>query len=122
MRCSSCDFDNREGAKFCNECGAPLALRCASCGAENQAGAKFCNECGTALTKGEKRKRGKGEDNPESRVQKISNSQTLDARSQTLDAVAERRQLTVMFCDLVDSTALSAQLDPEDYRAVVQRY
>ena len=35
---------------------------------------------------------------------------------------AERRQLTVMFCDLVGSTALSAQLDPEDYRAVVQRY
>src|SRR5262245_53559578 len=31
----------------------------------------------------------------------------------------ERRQLTVMFCDLVGSTALSAQLDPEDYRAVV---
>ena len=35
---------------------------------------------------------------------------------------AVRRQLTVMFCDLVGPTALSAQLDPEDYRAVVQRY
>jgi len=35
---------------------------------------------------------------------------------------AERRQLTVLFCDLVGSTALSTQLDPEDYRAVVQRY
>ncbi|MGE0820668.1 MAG: adenylate/guanylate cyclase domain-containing protein [Candidatus Binatia bacterium] len=34
----------------------------------------------------------------------------------------ERRQLTVMFCDLVGSTALSAQLDPEDYQSVVQRY
>jgi class 3 adenylate cyclase/predicted ATPase len=48
--------------------------------------------------------------------------QTLDARPRTLDAAAERRQLTVMFCDLVGSTALSAQLDPEDYRAVVQAY
>ena len=37
-------------------------------------------------------------------------------------SAAERRQLTVMFCDLVGSTALSAQLDPEDYRAVVQQY
>jgi class 3 adenylate cyclase/predicted ATPase len=37
-------------------------------------------------------------------------------------AEAERRQLTVLFCDLVGSTALSAQLDPEDYRAVVQQY
>jgi len=35
---------------------------------------------------------------------------------------AERRQLTVMFCDLVDSTALSGQLDPEDLREVVRGY
>jgi class 3 adenylate cyclase/predicted ATPase len=35
---------------------------------------------------------------------------------------AERRQLTVMFCDLVGSTQLSTQLDPEDYRAIVQQY
>src|SRR5215510_875801 len=35
---------------------------------------------------------------------------------------AERRQLTVMFCDLVDSTKLSSQLDPEDYRDVVRAY
>src|SRR5947209_1410419 len=35
---------------------------------------------------------------------------------------AERRQLTVMFCDLVESTALSGQLDPEDLREVVRAY
>jgi class 3 adenylate cyclase len=35
---------------------------------------------------------------------------------------AERRQLTVLFCDLVDSTALSRRLDPEDYREVVREY
>lgn len=35
---------------------------------------------------------------------------------------AERRQLTVMFCDLVDSTKISSQLDPEDYREVVREY
>src|SRR6516164_10757124 len=35
---------------------------------------------------------------------------------------AERRQLTVMFCDLVDSTKLSAQLDREEYRDVVHAY
>jgi hypothetical protein len=35
---------------------------------------------------------------------------------------AERRQLTVMFCDLVDSTALSSRLDPEDLREVVRAY
>src|SRR5712692_8758088 len=52
-------------------------------------------------------------------------TQTLDARRQTLDSArpeAERRQLTVMFCDLVGSTALSEQLDPEDLREVVRAY
>jgi class 3 adenylate cyclase len=37
-------------------------------------------------------------------------------------ADAERRQLTVMFCDLVDSTALSSRLDPEDLREVIAAY
>ena len=35
---------------------------------------------------------------------------------------AERRQLTVMFCDLVGSTALSARLDPEELREVIGAY
>ena len=38
------------------------------------------------------------------------------------DPEAERRQLTVLFCDLVDSTPLSRQLDPEDLREVVRAY
>src|SRR5208283_3287633 len=40
---------------------------------------------------------------------------------QPIDA-AERRQLTVMFCDLVGSTALSARLDPEDLRGIIGAY
>ena len=40
---------------------------------------------------------------------------------QAADA-AERRQLTVMFCDLVGSTAMSARLDPEDMREVIRAY
>jgi class 3 adenylate cyclase len=40
----------------------------------------------------------------------------------TTDASAERRQLTVMFCDLVGSTALSARLDPEDLRGIIGAY
>ena len=45
-------------------------------------------------------------------------SPALQARS----SQPERRQLTVMFCDLVGSPALSARLDPEDMRAVIGRY
>jgi class 3 adenylate cyclase/predicted ATPase len=55
----------------------------------------------------------------------VPSPRTLDSRPQTLDSArpeAERRQLTVMFCDLVGSTALSAQLDPEELREVVRAY
>ena len=59
----------------------------------------------------------------ESRVQSLESEEQGRAFTvQTLDAAAERRQLTVMFCDVVGSTALSAQLDPEDFRAVMQTY
>src|SRR5580704_3475826 len=44
------------------------------------------------------------------------------APDQTSPGVAERRQLTVMFCDLVSSTAISARLDPEDMREVIRAY
>lgn len=53
---------------------------------------------------------------PDYSVQSASLATTLPSPD------AERRQLTVMFCDLVDSTSLAQQLDPEDYRAVVRVY
>jgi len=52
-------------------------------------------------------------------------TQHPDTRRQTLDSArpeAERRQLTVMFCDLVGSTTLSTQLDPEELREVIRAY
>jgi class 3 adenylate cyclase len=72
----------------------------------------------------EKDKRGKDGDGLTSSVQSLESEeqrrivigQTLDPKRQTLDA-AERRQLTVMFIDLVGSTTLSQQLDPEDYHS-----
>lgn len=43
-------------------------------------------------------------------------------RGPPVDAVAERRQLTVMFCDLVGSTVLSSRLDPEEMREIIRAY
>ncbi len=79
---------------------------------------------------GSEEQRAKGKDSLESSVQSpVSEEQgravpvqTLAPRHQTLDAAAERRQLTVMFCDLVGSTALSTQLDPEELREVILAY
>jgi class 3 adenylate cyclase len=46
----------------------------------------------------------------------------VDANTSAAQDTAERRQLTVMFCDLVDSTALSVRLDPEDMRKIIRAY
>ena len=47
---------------------------------------------------------------------------TAASRDAAAPAGAERRQLTVIFCDLVDSTALAARLDPEDLREIIGAY
>lgn len=49
MQCPQCPHENREGATFCDECGARLSTECHACGRENRHGAKFCNACGTSL-------------------------------------------------------------------------
>ena len=68
-------------------------MNCPSCHHENPDTAKFCNECGTRFTP-----------------------------PQTTLPQGERRQLTVMFVDLVGSTALSEHLDPEDFGEVIAAY
>ena len=52
----------------------------------------------------------------------VSPLEAASAETASYRPEAERRQLTVLFCDLVDSTALSSQLDPEDLREVVRAY
>jgi hypothetical protein len=52
MRCSSCDFENTAGKKFCIRCGAALSAHCPKCGSENLPEASFCGDCGASLEKG----------------------------------------------------------------------
>src|SRR5215475_9750954 len=59
---------------------------------------------------------------PRSPVQYDQPTQSVSLPTEPRIPEAERRQITVMFCDLVDSTKLSSQLDPEDYRNVVRAY
>src|SRR5947209_372386 len=102
MRCSKCGSDNRGGRKFCTTCGTALIASCPKCGAPIEPGESFCGECGTAL----------GE---------AGQAAAADTASVTASA-GERRHLTVLFCDLVGSTALAAQLDPEEWREIVADY
>lgn len=74
-------------------------MQCIKCSHVNRPTARFCEACGSAL-----------------------NHTSVPLESHLLDAAGERRQLTVMFCDLVDSTALSERLDPEDYHDLLRSY
>ncbi|MHC4687611.1 MAG: zinc-ribbon domain-containing protein, partial [Planctomycetota bacterium] len=49
MKCPKCQFDNREGVKFCEKCGAKMELVCPNCGAEVPLDRQFCGECGHDL-------------------------------------------------------------------------
>jgi class 3 adenylate cyclase len=108
MECPSCRADIPEESKFCDECGAALPGRCPSCGAAIRSGAKFCPACGKKLT---------ASNCDPAATSAVPTSPIVLAR-----ASAERRQLTVMFCDLVNSTVLSARLDPEDMGDVLRVY
>lgn len=94
MHCAACSEENPPAAKFCHECGAALVRHCPTCGTDAPPTARFCAECGGEV------------------------SGPADAPG----AEGERRQLTVMFCDLVGSTDLSQRLDAEDLRTVVRAY
>src|SRR5215510_6848381 len=123
MQCTSCSTENAEGVKFCSECGTPFVLLCPSCGQQMQPTAKFCSECGTPLLARRKpvpSKRRKRADT--SGQTSLAVSRPMPVRPPATAPEAERRQLTVMFCDLVGSTALSTQLDPEELREVIQVY
>jgi class 3 adenylate cyclase/predicted ATPase/energy-coupling factor transporter ATP-binding protein EcfA2 len=66
--------------------------------------------------------RGALQDHPPGQPPPLAEVGTTAAGQVPRPSDAERRQLTVMFCDLVDSTTLSSQLDPEDYRDMVRAY
>src|SRR5436189_4188011 len=106
MRCPSCDHDNRPDRRFCTECGATLSVACSSCGAPAEPSEKFCGGCGARLP---------------SEAPAIAVSTPAREPEAALPA-GERRQLTVLFCDLVGSTPLSQQLDAEEWRDLIAQY
>ncbi|MBV8522772.1 MAG: zinc ribbon domain-containing protein, partial [Acetobacteraceae bacterium] len=94
MNCPACQAEAGPGARFCSACGASLPAACSRCGAVAAPGAQFCAQCGSFL----------------------------EGASVPPPSSAERRQITVMFCDLAGSTALAARLDPEDMRDILAGY
>ena len=123
MNCSSCGALVPPGKRFCADCGAPLSVACPACGSANALTKKFCGDCGQALPAPPPR-----EQTPATPAAPPAGpapaSMGAQAASPLADRAtgAERRQLTVMFCDLVGSTALANRLDPEDWQGVIRGY
>jgi class 3 adenylate cyclase/tetratricopeptide (TPR) repeat protein len=110
MRCSNCGANNAADARFCNQCAAALRKRCPKCAFDNGPEARFCSQCATSLTAQSSRPI---TDNAPARP---------EAAPREGASTGERRHLTVLFCDLVGSTKLAAQLDPEEWRETVAGY
>lgn len=112
MKCPSCSFDNPSPMRFCGRCGTALSRTCPSCGFDNPPDFSFCGQCAAELDTPQETNARQGE---------------AEARASTPGAPqrgpdAERRQLTVMFCDIVGSSALSERSDPEDLREIIAKY
>src|SRR5210317_439204 len=110
MICPKCQFENREGAKFCGECGHKFEITCPECGTKNRAGNKFCDECGHNLKKIEE---GLPVDysEPQSYTPKFLADKILTTRS---SIEGERKLVTVLFADVANYTSISEKLDPEE--------
>jgi Double zinc ribbon len=118
MKCPRCQHDNRPGAKFCEECAAPLARACANCGAQLSPTAKFCSECAhpTGSTSASTGPTTPRFTSPESYIPKHLAERILNSRA-ALEG--ERKQVTVLFADLKGSMELLADRDPEESRKLL---
>ena len=100
VRCPSCAFESPEGARFCAQCGDRLAPGCPACGAEASPTDKFCAACGTPL--------------PAAAYAGTPAAAGRSAAARGRLPAGERRQVTVLFADLVGYTRLASELDAEE--------
>jgi class 3 adenylate cyclase len=119
MRCSSCDFENAAGKKFCIRCGSALIPRCPKCGTENPPEASFCGDCGASLEKGS----AADERRPSPGLAAQSQTPATLIQPEVADASkmpdGERKTVTALFADIKGSMELIEDLDPEEARAIV---
>src|ERR1700758_1798483 len=112
MRCSRCGADCPAGMNFCGHCGAPMVSTCPSCGAGNPPDHKFCGQCGAPLDPTSLQDSAA----PTADTPKFQISGTVS----TLPG--EIKQVTVFFCDIVNSTPLTERLGAEGMRDLVRAF
>jgi len=121
VKCPKCQFENREGVKFCEQCGAKMELECPNCGAKIPLGSKFCGKCGYNLSlPPEPTPRELSFDEKIEKIQRyLPEGITEKILSQRDKIEGERKQVTVMFCDMEGFTSLVESLGPEEAYSVM---
>jgi class 3 adenylate cyclase/tetratricopeptide (TPR) repeat protein len=115
MKCPACQTENPENRKFCRECGTRLVLLCPACKVENLPGDKFCGGCGQDLRRLNETKV-LIYDQPRSYTPKHLADKILSSRS---SIEGERKVITILFADVVNSTAMFENLDPESVHEIM---
>ena len=115
MKCPKCQFENREDAAFCLECGEKIELECPQCGKILSYLAKFCDKCGHDLRES-KEAPPTDYGQPQSYTPKHLADKILTTRS---SIEGERKLVTVLFADVADFTAISERLDPEEVHQIM---
>ncbi len=106
MICPQCGTQNPNEARFCLHCGTALAVKCANCRADLPAGARFCMQCGHPVRSSTPA--------DAARLSRLAAATPLPlarkVRAAT-DLAGEQRVVTILFADVVGSTALAQQVD-----------
>jgi class 3 adenylate cyclase len=115
MKCPECQHENEIDAKFCNKCGSKLDVICPECGIANLPGSQFCKECGHNLTQpSEPAPKELSFDEKIEKIQKyLPGGVTEKVLAQRGKIEGERKQVTVLFADMVGSTPFMEKLGPE---------
>jgi len=123
MECPKCQFENPDSAKFCSECGNKLEIHCPECGKVNPLGSKFCNECGHDLTV--PASPALKELSSDEKLAKIQRYLPQDLKEKILaqrhKIEGERKQVTVMFCDMEGFTSLTETLGSEEMYSMMDQ-
>jgi len=126
VQCVTCGADLLPGKPFCPACGTRAVQACAQCGGTVVPGFRFCPECGSPVAAPAPPPgapaRSAAED-PLVRMARHIPAQLAEKIRAGRGAIAgERKLVTVLFCDLVGSTAIAERLDPEEYRDLLEQY
>ena len=123
MRCPKCQFDNPPDMNFCGECGAKIEIVCPECSFSNPLKFKFCGKCGHNLSfPAEGPPKDLSFDEKLTKIQKyLPKGLTEKILSQKDRIEGERKQVTVMFCEMEGFTSLSERLGPEEAYTVMDQ-